>query len=160
MKGLLRTGDFWSGLALAAFGTWIVAQARHWLYMGDDGPGAGFFPMWYGGAMIVLSLLLVAGAVLKPGESGKSGAAVSWSDLRRALVCWVALVACIALLKPLGFMLAFALLTWFIVAIMYGQPLRVALPLAIGGAVLFQGLFGWVLDIQLPAGVLAPLLPH
>ena len=155
MNGFLRKGDFWSGLALAGFGSFVVAQARHWVYMGDDGPGAGFFPIWYGSAMIVLSLLLVAGAVLKPGAAG---AAPRWSDLRRALLCWVAFVACIALLKPLGFVLAFALLTWFIVALMYGQPQRIALPLALGGAVLFQALFGWALDIQLPAGVLAGLL--
>ena len=155
MNGFLRKGDFWSGLALAGFGSFVVAQTRHWDYMGDDGPGAGFFPMWDGSAMIVLSLLLVAGAVLKPGAPG---ATPLWSDLRRALLCWLAFVACIALLKPLGFMLAFALLTWFIVALMYGQPQRIALPLALGGAVLFQALFGWALDIQLPAGVLAGLL--
>ena len=157
MNGFLRKGDFWSGLALACFGSFVVAQARLWVYMGDDGPGPGFFPMWYGSAMIVLSLLLVAGAVLKPGARG---APPHWSDLRRALLCWLAFVACIALLKPLGFVLAFALLTWFIVAVMYGQPHRIALPLALGGAVLFQALFGWALDIQLPAGVFASLLPH
>ena len=54
MNGFLRKGDFWSGLALAGFGAFIVAQARHWTYAGDDGPGPGFFPMCYGGAMIVL----------------------------------------------------------------------------------------------------------
>ena len=35
--------------------------ALRWTYMGEDGPGAGFFPLWYGGVMVVLSLALVAG---------------------------------------------------------------------------------------------------
>ncbi len=65
MSAFLRRADFWSGLALVALGAYIVREAWSWDYMGDDGPGPGFFPMWYGGAMIVLSLLLVAGAVLK-----------------------------------------------------------------------------------------------
>ena len=65
MASLLRSGDFWSGLVLAALGAWIVTEARGWSYMGEDGPGAGFFPLWYGGMMIVLSLVLVAGTVLK-----------------------------------------------------------------------------------------------
>ena len=45
--------------------------------------------------------------------------------------CWVAFAACIALLKPLGFMLAFALLTWFVVARMYGQAQRKAIALGV-----------------------------
>ena len=157
MNAFLRKGDFWSGLALAALGAFIIERASHWAYMGEDGPGPAFFPVWYGSAMLVLSLLLVAGAVLKPGAGG---AVLRWSDLRRALTCWAAFAVCIALLKPLGFMLAFALLTWFIVAIMYGQSQRKALALGIGGAILFQLLFSTVLDIQLPAGVLGGLLTH
>jgi putative tricarboxylic transport membrane protein len=157
MNAFLRKGDFWSGLALAALGAFIVERASHWAYVGDDGPGPAFFPMWYGGVMLVLSLLLVAGAVLK---RGAGGAELRWSELRRALLCWVAFAVCIALLKPLGFMLAFALLTWFIVAMMYGQSQRKALLLGIGGAVLFQLLFSYVLDIQLPAGVFGGLLTH
>src|SRR5205085_10396822 len=61
-----RSGDFWSGLVLAALGSWIVSEARAWVYMGEDGPGAAFFPVWYGGSMIVRSLLLIAGAVARP----------------------------------------------------------------------------------------------
>ena len=55
----VRRGDFFSGLALAALGTFVVAEALGWEYLTPDGPGAGFFPRWYGMAMIVLSLVLV-----------------------------------------------------------------------------------------------------
>ena len=54
-----KSGDLWSGLALAALGVYIVAEARQWDYLAPEGPGAGFFPLWYGVAMIVLSLALV-----------------------------------------------------------------------------------------------------
>ena len=64
MKPALRSGDFWSGLVLAALGTYIVVTAHAWDYITEEGPGAGFFPMWYGGAMIALSLALALGAVL------------------------------------------------------------------------------------------------
>ena len=52
-------GDFWSGIALAALGSFIVNEARQWDYMTPEGPGAGFFPMWYGIAMVLLSGFLV-----------------------------------------------------------------------------------------------------
>src|SRR5258708_803725 len=123
MKPFLRSGDFWSGLALAALGAWIVSEARAWVYMGEDGPGAGFFPVWYGSAMIVLPLALVAGAVWKPTLSEP----VRWKDVARALKCWAGFVASIALMPWAGFGISFALLTWFVVKVMAGQPQRTAL---------------------------------
>ena len=150
MYAFARRGDFWSGLALAALGTYIVSEARGWIYLGEDGPGPGFFPLWYGGAMIVLSLLLVAGTVLGNPVAGK---APSWPDLRRAMTCWAAFAACIALMKLVGFLVAFAALSWFIVAVMARQPQKVALPVAIAGPVLFYLLFDLALDVQLPTGL-------
>ena len=150
MRPFLRSGDFWSGLALAALGTWIVAQARGWVYLNEEGPGPGFFPMWYGGIMVVLSLALVAGAVLKTRE----GAAVERRDVVRALACWAAFVACIVLMRWLGFIPAFALLTAFMAGAMGRQPLRIVLPLAAGLSVLFWLLFSVALDVGLPRGSL------
>jgi len=153
MKSFVRSGDFWSGLALAALGTYVVSQARGWVYMGEDGPGAGFFPLWYGGLMIALSLLLVAGTVWKR-RGAETHAAFRWNDLARALACWAAFVACIALMNVVGFVVAFALLTWFIIAVMARRPQRVALPIAIGGAALFYALFEMALEVSLPKGIL------
>ena len=150
-RPLSRSGDFWSGLALAGLGAYIVGQALGWTYMSEEGPGPGFFPLWYGGAMIVLSLLLVAGAVLKrPADK----VPIAWVEVRRAMLCWAAFVVCIALMRFLGFMVAFALLAWFMVAVMAGKPLKVSLPLAIGGAVGFWLLFDKALDVSLPPGLL------
>jgi putative tricarboxylic transport membrane protein len=151
MAPFARRGDFWSGLVLAALGAYILTEAHRWVYMGEDGPGPGFFPMWYGGAMVVLSLLLVAGTVLKPGpDRGK----LDWSDLRRAFTCWLAFVGCIALMRVVGFVAAFALLTWFITAVMARERQRVAIPVAIGAGVLFYLLFELALDVSLPKGML------
>ena len=150
MKPFTRSGDFWSGLALAALGAYIVGEARTWAYMSEDGPGPGFFPMWYGSLMIVLSLALVVTAVMRRAPAAK---AVNWNEVRRALTCWVAFVVSVAIMPWAGFMVSFALLTWFIVAVMARRPQRIALPLAIGGAVLFYAIFDKGLDLTLPHGV-------
>jgi putative tricarboxylic transport membrane protein len=164
MQRFLRTGDFWAGLAFAALGAYIVSEARGWVYLNEEGPGAGFFPLWYGVAMIVLSLALVIGAALKgktrgrtpgthPDERSASPAVNPRVGVYRALACWGALVASIALMKVVGFIASFALLTWFIVAILCRQRARLAVPLAIAGAVLFWAVFGWGLDMGLPSGL-------
>ena len=151
-----RRGDFWSGLALAALGAYILLEARRWIYLGEDGPGPGFFPIWYGGAMVALSLCLVFRTVLRsPHDPSVKQDASKRRELARALTCWLAFVGCIALLPVLGFIPAFALLTWFIVALMFGQPQRIALPLAVGGALGFWAIFAWALDLPLPTGLWA-----
>jgi putative tricarboxylic transport membrane protein len=153
LKPFARSGDFWSGLVLAALGAYIVSQAASWVYLGEDGPGPGFFPLWYGGLMVALSLALTASAVLKK-PTGAPAAPVRWDDVRRALLCWAAFVVSIALMPLAGFIISFSLLTWFIVAVMARRPQRVAIPLAIGGALFFYALFDLALDLTLPKGLL------
>lgn len=153
MNAFIRKGDFWAGLALAALGIYIMSQAWDWTYMAEDGPGAGFFPRWYGAIMLVVSLLLVAGTVLKSDLKAKKST-LQWVELRRAMTCWIALAICVAILKYVGFMTAFGLLTWFIIAIMFRRSQREALAYAIGGAAGFYALFSWGLDLQLPVGTL------
>jgi len=150
MKPFARSGDFWSGLALAALGAYIVVQARGWTYAGEEGPGPGFFPIWYGGAMLALSLALVAGAVLKPSARSE----VRWPDVRRALTCWAAFAGAVALMPIAGFVISFALLAWFIVQVMCGERTRTAIVVAVAGAVGFYLLFEVALDMALPKGLL------
>ena len=60
------SADLWSGLALGGLGAYVVVQASRWEYLGADGPGPGFFPLWYGIAMVALSLALVFFSVTRP----------------------------------------------------------------------------------------------
>ena len=144
-------GDVVSGAVLAALGAYIVSAAWRWDYSTAEGPGPGFFPMWYGVAMVVLSLVLV----LRSGFSAATPEkAVDWTGIGRALIVWAAFAVCVALIKPLGFLLALALLTLFVVAVMYGQPLKVALAVAVGNAAGFYLVFGLALQLSLPAGPL------
>lgn len=153
MNSFTRKGDFWAGLALAGLGIFIVMQAWGWNYMTEEGPGPGFFPLWYGAVMVVLSLLLTAGTVLKHDPKGKHKV-MRWDEMRRAMTCWAALAVCVAIIKFVGFMIAFGLLTWFIVAIMFRRSQKEALAYAVGGAVGFYALFSWALELQLPVGTL------
>lgn len=152
MNLFLKRGDFWAGLAFACLGIYVIANALKWDYMTPEGPGPGLFPFWYGAIMLALSLLLIAGTVLKP--AGKPGRGLQWRELRRALTCWGALVVCVGFIKYVGFMLAFGTLVWFLIAVMFKRTPLLALGYAVAGAVGFYALFVWGLDLQLPAGTL------
>jgi putative tricarboxylic transport membrane protein len=140
-----RSGDFWSGLALGGLGAYIIFQASRWEYIGADGPGPGFFPLWYGIAMAGLSLALVFFSV-----RSADAERLDWGGAGRALSTWAALVACVALLKVAGFFVCFAALTFFIVAVMYRRPLKVAVVVAAGATAAFYVVFPLALGVRLP----------
>ena len=143
-------GDVVSGAVLAALGVYVVSEAWRWDYSTAEGPGPGFFPLWYGMAMVVLSLVLAVSSAL----SGTEGKATDWNGVARALTAWAVFALTIALLKFTGFIIALALLTLFVVAVMYGRPLKVAIAAAVGNAAGFYLVFGLALQLNLPAGPL------
>lgn len=137
--------DFWSGLALGGLAAYIIVQASRWEYLGADGPGPGFFPLWYGIAMAALSLFLVVSSLKE-----KDAARIDWSGAGRAFAAWGALAACVALLKVAGFLVCFAALTFFLVAVMYRRPLKVAATVAIAATAAFYVVFPLALGVKLP----------
>ena len=148
----IRTGDIVSGGALAGLGIFIITEARRWEYLGPDGPGPGFFPLWYGIALVALSALLIATSLAQ--RAREPGGAVNWRQVGRALAAWAGLAACVGLLKILGFLLAFGLFTFFLVAMMYRRPLGAAAAVALGMAIGFYLLFPVALNVELPVGKL------
>jgi len=141
MKAL--SADFWSGVALGGLGAYIIVTASRWEYLGQDGPGPGFFPLWYGIAMSALSLFLVVSSISKPGK-------IDWADAPRALVTWAAFALMCAAFKWIGFLPAFALLTFFIVAVMYRRPLKVAAAVSVALSAGFYLVFPLALGVKLP----------
>lgn len=146
----IKTGDIVSGAVLAGLGVFIIVEARGWEYVGPDGPGPGFFPLWYGIAMVALSLLLVAMSFTARGAQPDK--AVDWREVGRAMLAWAGLALCVGLLKVLGFLLAFSLLTFFLVAVMYRRSFGTAIAVAVGTSVGFYLLFPLALNVELPVG--------
>jgi len=140
-----RSPDFWSGLALAALGGTIVYEARGWEYLGQDGPGPGFFPLWYGIVMVALSLLLTITSFRSTSEE-----AIDWRGAGRAFATWAALVIAVALMKWTGFAVAFAALTFFIACVMYRRRLWVGAVSGVVAAAAFYAVFVLALDVKLP----------
>ncbi len=146
-------GDFLSGATLTGLGVYIILEARGWDYATPDGPGPGFFPLWYGIAMVILSIVLVASTLARPAPAGED-TGINWREVGNALMAWVALAGCIGLLKLLGFAVSFALLAIFVVAFIYRRPIKTALLVGCIGSLGFHLVFAQALNVNLPVGVL------
>jgi len=150
-RTIFKDGDVISGAVLAALGVYIVMQSLAWEYSGPDGPGPGFFPFWYGVAMVALSLLLVVNAVRRSG--GERQGSIDWPATKRALSTWAAFALSVALMNWLGFLLSFALLTFFIVAVVFRRSLIAAGVTAVVTALGFYLVFPVALSLELPTGL-------
>jgi putative tricarboxylic transport membrane protein len=134
-----------------ALAVYVVVQARHWPYYTADGPGAGFFPLWYGVAMLALSGFLVASALRRRGGARPRA---DRRGIRRALATWLALAVAVASFEVIGFVAGFALLTFFLVAVLYRRPWKVAAVVAVASAAGFYLVFPLALGVDLPVGLL------
>ena len=148
-KGLLRDGDVISGAVLSALGLYIFLQAHQWDYSGPDGPGPGFFPTWYGLGMIALSLVMIGQSVRK---GAAAAGAIDWRAAVRGFGTWAAFTLSVALYKPLGFTISFALLTGFIVAVIFRRSLLAAIATGVGLSAAFYLVFAVALEVALPTG--------
>jgi putative tricarboxylic transport membrane protein len=144
-------GEVISGALLAALGVFILTEARKWPYSTPEGPGPGFFPTWYGIAIIALSLAVVVKALVKPEERG-ADQGVDRMGTFRALSTWAAFAAGVPLLEPLGFVLTLVLLTFFIVTVIFRRSLAAAATTAIAVAAAFYVTFPLALNVALPVG--------
>jgi putative tricarboxylic transport membrane protein len=150
LGAFLKKGDVISGAVLAALGVFIITQARAWDYYTLDGPGPGFFPFWYGVAMVVLSLLLVLNAARA--DSDGESKAVDWPGTGRAMTVWLAFALSVGLMDFLGFLISFALLAFFLVAVIFRRPVITAAVVAVTSALAFHLIFPVALSVSLPIG--------
>ncbi len=150
LGAFLKKGDVISGAVLAALGVFIITQARAWDYYTLDGPGPGFFPFWYGVAMVVLSLLLVLNSARA--DSDGESKAVDWPGTGRAMTVWLAFALSVGLMDFLGFLISFALLAFFLVAVIFRRPFITAAVVAVTSALAFHLIFPVALSVSLPIG--------
>jgi ABC-type transport system involved in multi-copper enzyme maturation permease subunit len=92
--------------------------------------------------MLALSLVLVF--------SRKENHKIEWKGAGRAFATWGAFAVSVAVLKIVGFLISFAVLTFFIVAVMYRRPPAIAALVAIGVAAGFYLIFPLALGVALP----------
>jgi putative tricarboxylic transport membrane protein len=131
--------------ALALFGSYIIWVAARLPYVSDVGPGPGFFPLWLG-----IGIIAFSGALLFSSRAGSGAPAAKPAG--RAIAGWLALIAAIALVGRVGFLLSFVALTLFLLTGVDRRPALLGLTVALGLAIVFQLVFVAALDVPLPKG--------
>jgi hypothetical protein len=149
----VRRADRIGAVLLLVFGVWYAAIAlRNYPYWSATGPGAGFFPVWLGVAMVVLAALLLVRAARErdPGPA--------WVPRGRGAIRFLSVlgasVALVAFMPWLGMALGTALFLVAILRLLEGHSWTAAIGIAGGAAAVNWAVFTWWLRVPFPAGVL------
>ena len=153
-----RTVHVVLGLVVAAGAAWMLYRSLTELpFMGDNGePGPGYLPVLLTVCLIALGLALSVVSLVGP--RARSGEAPTLSfgraEIGRALLVWVALGVCTALLEPFGFLIAGEALVLVIILIVERMRTIPSIVTLLLLPPAFYFLFETLLEVQLPEGFL------
>jgi putative tricarboxylic transport membrane protein len=148
--------ELWGGLAWLAFALWVAWQG-YALGLGElREPGSGFAIFWAGVIAAGLALVVIFGGI----AAGGASVASLWAGTR-----WPKVVLVMALLLVFGLFFEWigfipAALVLLLVLMRFIDPVRwwQAIPVAFGSVLGVWYAIVKLLQIQLPAGLLAPWL--
>ncbi|WP_210496678.1 tripartite tricarboxylate transporter TctB family protein [Microvirga antarctica] len=147
----LISGDVAAGIVLTGLGIFILTQTQRWAFSNADGPGPGFFPSWYGVAIILLSIALIVGKLRQPSTGERQP--IDWRSIARVMLTWGAFCLTVVLLEPLGFAIGFTLLTIVLIRFVFEKSWRAAVVTGVLSSLAFELIFPFALGVQLPVGL-------
>lgn len=154
MRVALRDGDVLAGVILAGFGAFVVISAKDWQYFGPGGPGPGFFPLWYGSLIVLLSCVMMFNRLRELAKRSREALPEHLGGIRRSLSVWFAFALTAILFQPLGFLISYSLFAFFLIYLIFGRPLATALVSSVLASALLYLIFAVALQLPLPTGLL------
>ncbi|MBS1695788.1 MAG: tripartite tricarboxylate transporter TctB family protein [Actinobacteria bacterium] len=146
------------GFVIAGLGAWLLYRSCTELdFKGGAGePGPGYLPVLVTICLIGLGLAL--SAVWMWGKRARSGdvpvLSLSRAHMTRAVLVWLALVACAALIEPFGFLIAGEVLVILVIVVIERIRSVAAIVTLLLVPVAMYVLFEVLLAVQLPEGTL------
>ena len=139
-------GEIVGGALCMLFGVLWVATALGLPYMGEFAPGSGFLPLWLGVGLVVLSAVHVVSCLRSEAPAVAAG---QW---RKVVAVALGLFVCVAVIEPLGFVVAVGAYLLFLLRVVEKAPWRTSLGVTAGTIVVLFALFRVWLHVPLPKG--------
>ena len=143
---MMWRGEIVAGLLCGLFAVLWIATALGLPYMGDYAPGSGFLPLWLGVCLLVLSAIHVMARMRSPAADPPAG---HW---RKVVAVTLGLVACVAVIEPLGFVVAVGAYLLLLLRVVEKESWRISLGVTAGAIAVLFALFRVWLHVPLPKG--------
>lgn len=142
-----QTAGFWGAIAVLAIGLVFLGYSLMYPYSSEIGPGAGFFPMWLSGLLVLLACVYIYQCVKGNDRAEKIDAA----GMKKVLFILMAMTVYVLVLRLLGFNVASTMFLFVLLFRSYKPLLNAAISL--GSSVFIYFLF-LILGVQLPLNAL------
>ena len=139
-------GELVAGVLCLLLGVLWIATASGLPYMGEFAPGSGFLPLWLGVCLVALSGVHVLSCLRTQAPHMPAG---HW---RKVLAVAVGLIVCVAVIEPLGFVVAVGAYLLFLLRAVEKEPWRTSLGVTTGATAVLFGLFHLWPHVPLPKG--------
>jgi hypothetical protein len=139
-------GELVAGVLCLLFGVLWIATASGLPYMGEFAPGSGFLPLWLGVCLVALSGVHVLSCLRRQAPHMPTG---RW---RKVLAVALGLFVCVAVIEPLGFVVAVGAYLLFLLRAVEKEPWRTSLGVTVGAVGVLFALFHVWLHVPLPKG--------
>jgi len=139
-------GELVAGVLCLLFGVLWIATASGLPYMGEFAPGSGFLPLWLGVCLVALSGVHVLSCLRRQAPHMPAG---HW---RKVLAVAIGLIGCVAVIEPLGFVVAVAAYLLFLLRVVEKEPWSTSLGVTVGAIGVLFALFRVWLHVPLPKG--------
>lgn len=152
-----RVAETAAALVVVVAGVLFAVLSSQYAYTVQFGrPGPGFWPLWTSMVLAVAGVVIAVQALCRPPRDPAAGDPAGELDRRRPLLVMAALLALVAFIQVLGFLIAAVAFVFVVLRLVE----RVSLPRSLLAAViipvaLFVVFDSW-LQVPLPLGVVLP----
>ena len=139
-----------AGIVVLFFGSLVTYSASQLPYRGEYGPGPGFLPLWIG---IVLIGCAIATIIKAARQYGHEEQTFIHPKTRQVAFVFATLIVTFLLVRVVGLSLGLALFTGFTMRAAGKHSWILCIVMAVVTAAAVRVIFGVMLDIPLPKGV-------
>ena len=140
-------------VVLAALAGFVLLESRHLTFGSMRVPQTGFFPTVLGFLLLIISLVLFAQTLLGAGSNRHPDTILREGWIRIG-VTLAAMIGFAVVLERLGFLLTTFFLMMLLLRAIESQRWSKVVFVAVLTALASYAIFGWILGIPLPGGIL------
>jgi putative tricarboxylic transport membrane protein len=151
MRRIMKRADQITGVITLVFSLALMEGARRMPPSATFGPGAGFLPFWCGALLALLSTLLIVDAFRRPAVAATKPVFPAGRVLLVLAAVVAGLTAYVLTLELLGFLVATALLTAYLLGFVQEEKWTTTIVVAVLNSAALYIVFEVLLGVSLPA---------
>ena len=153
----MKRADVTIALILTGLAAFVLLEASKLSFGSMRVPRTAFFPVILATLLLMLSLILL-GQALRGAPTGRGPERIEAEGWFRIGATLVALIGFALALERLGFLLSTLLLMVLLLRAIESLEWHKVFAVALATSLVAYALFGWLLGIPLPAGILAGMI--